>query len=180
MQNDNVKFKIKIFFTFFSFLFILHYSLLIINSVSAVCPLCTVALAGGLEITRILGVDDTIAGLWIGGLIVSFSLWLADWLSKKKLFQNGWREFVSLVLFYLLTLPFLFWSKMIGIPGNKFLGVDKIIFGLILGSLVFGFGVIFERYLKKINGGKVIIYYQKVLIPLFLLTIASLVLFLVT
>jgi len=54
--------------------------------VYAVCPICTVAVGAGLGISRWLGIDDSVTGLWIGGLILSSGLWLADWIGKK-----GWR-----------------------------------------------------------------------------------------
>lgn len=150
------------------------------SKVYAVCPLCTIAVGAGVEVSRLLGVDDTIAGVWIGGLVVSMSLWLADWLTKKNLLKKGLSEGISLIVFYLLTIPFLFWGKLIGNSGNTILGIDKIIFGIIFGSLVFFVSVWFENYLRKINQGKVFIYYQKVLFPLFFLATASLILFFLT
>ncbi|GAB4218727.1 MAG: hypothetical protein Fur009_1150 [Candidatus Microgenomates bacterium] len=122
-----------------------------------------------------LGVDDLITGVWIGGLIVSMSFWLSDWLSKKNILKPVLREILSLFLFYLLTIPFLIWNKMIGLTGNIFLGVDKIIFGIVVGSIIFMFGVLVDKFLRKLNNNKVFIYYQKVIIPVLLLTIISLV-----
>ena len=83
----------------------------------AVCPICTVAVGAGLGISRWLGIDDSVTGVWIGGLILSSGLWLADWIGKK-----GWRvpykEAVSVGLFFLFVIPPLYWGKMIGISGN--------------------------------------------------------------
>lgn len=146
-----------------------------IKPVEAVCPLCTVAVAGGLEISRMLGVDDLITAIWIGGLTVSLAFWLADYLAKKNWFLPFWREAVSLIVFYLLVIPYLFWSKAIGKIGNTFWGVDKIILGVIIGSLVFFLGVFVDHFLRKINGGKIIFYYQKVIIPVFFLALVSLI-----
>lgn len=183
MKSYNLKlriFKIKNFFYYLFLIFIIHYLLLTINLAYAVCPLCTIAVGAGVEASRLLGVDDTISGIWIGGLVVSMSLWLADWLTKKNLLKKGLSEGISLIVFYFLTIPFLFWGKLIGNSGNTILGIDKIIFGIIFGSLVFFVSVWFENYLRKINQGKVFIYYQKVLLPLFFLATASLILFFLT
>ena len=141
----------------------------------AVCPLCTVAVAGGLEISRWLGVDDLITSIWIGGLTVSLGLWLADFFTKKKLLKPLLREIVSLLIFYLLVVPYLFWSKAIGRPGNVFLGIDKIVFGTTVGSLVFLIGVFIDWLIRYFNRGKILFYYQKVLLPLFSLSLVSLV-----
>lgn len=164
----------KIFYLLIS-LFIIHYSLLIIHSVFAVCSVCTIAVVGGIEITRMLGVDDLITGIWVGGLIVSMAFWLSDWFVKKNFLKPMIREIISLVIFYLLTIPFLIWNKMIGIKGNVFLGVDKIVFGVIVGSIIFILGVLTDKFLRKLNKGKVFIYYQKVIIPVLFLTIISLI-----
>ena len=176
MKNFNLKLKIfKFLFVFFIF-----YILFFIrgSSILAVCPLCTIAAAGGIEVTRLLGVDDLISSIWIGGLIVSVAFWLSDFLAKKKILKPILREVLSLFLFYVLTIPFLYWGKMIGIPNNVFLGVDKIIFGIITGSVVFFAGVFLDNFLRKINKGKVFIYYQKVILPILFLTLASFIFYL--
>jgi hypothetical protein len=173
MKNDNVKLKIcRFLFVVFIFYFLFF---ILVASTFAVCPLCTLAAAGGIEVTRILGVDDLISSIWIGGLIVSAALWLSDFLAKKNILKPIWREILSLILFYLLTIPFLYWGKMIGFPGNTFLGIDKIVFGITIGSFVFLLGVFLDKFLRRINDGKVFIYYQKVILPILFLTIISLV-----
>jgi len=35
------------------------------------CPVCTIAVTAGVGLSRWLGVDDLISGLWVGGLLVS-------------------------------------------------------------------------------------------------------------
>jgi len=52
----------------------------------AVCPICTVAVGAGLGISRWIGIDDSVTGVWVGGLILSSGLWMADWVKKK-----GWK-----------------------------------------------------------------------------------------
>ena len=50
---------------------IIAVGLLFAKKALAVCPICTVAAATGIGFSRWLGIDDTITGLWIGGLTVS-------------------------------------------------------------------------------------------------------------
>lgn len=149
------------------------------SSAHAVCPVCTVAVAGGLGISRWLGIDDSVTGVWIGGLILSSGLWLADWIGKK-----GWRvpykEIISIALFYLFVIPPLYWAKMIGLSGNILWGIDKVILGTVIGSALFLCGVGLDKWLRTTNNGKVYIYYQKVIAPVFLLTLGSFVLYLIT
>ena len=147
--------------------------------IQAVCPLCTVAVGAGLGISRFLGIDDSVTGVWIGGLILSSGLWLADWIDKK-----GWRvpykEVVSVGLFFLFVIPPLYWGKMIGLVGNTLWGIDKVLLGTVAGSTLFLIGVWFDKWLRSTNQNKVYIYYQKVIIPVFLLSIASFIFYLIT
>jgi hypothetical protein len=38
------------------------------ETASAICPLCTIAVGAGVGLSRWIGVDDAVTGLWIGGL----------------------------------------------------------------------------------------------------------------
>jgi hypothetical protein len=147
--------------------------------VKAVCPLCTVAVAGGLGISRWLGIDDSIMGVWIGGLILSSGFWLADWVSKKS-WQIPYPKFLANGLMFLLVVPPLYWSKIMGLAGNTLWGIDKILLGTVIGAVLFYVSMKLDLYLRSINEGKVYIYYQKVILPILLLTLGSFVLFLIT
>lgn len=169
----------KKFFYLLISLFILHYSLLFIHSVLAVCPLCTVAVGTGVGLCRYLGIDDTITGVWIGGLIVSMGLWFSDFLKKKKV-RLKFLEFWSTLIIFLITVPFLYWGKLIGIKNNTLWGIDKLVLGIFSGALFFVLAVFTDKFLRKINKGKVFIYYQKVIIPLLYLAILSLIFYKIT
>ncbi len=149
-----------------------------LKPVEAVCPVCTFAVGTGVGFTRLIGIDDTITGVWIGGLIISSGLWMADFVRKKN-WQIPFPEFLSIMLMTLFVIPSLYWTKMIGFSDNLFLGIDKMIFGIIAGSLIFFLGVGVDKFLRKVNHNKVFIYYQKVIIPVLLLSITSLILFLI-
>jgi len=141
-------------------------------SAKAVCPVCVVAIGSGVGLCRWLGIDDTISGLWIGGLIVSIILWTLDWMNKKN-FHFKFRNILIWVLYYILIIWPLFSFNIMGHPLNKVWGMDKLLVGIIAGSIVFLFSVFLNGHLKKKNGGKVYFYYQKVIIPVVLLLIFS-------
>ena len=145
----------------------------------AVCPVCTVAVAAGLGISRWIGIDDSVTGIWIGGLILSSGLWLADWIGKKS-WKVPQKEIISVVLFYLFVIPPLYWAKMVGLVGNTLWGIDKVILGTVVGSVLFMGGVWLDKWLRNTNEGKVYVYFQKVIAPVFLLTLGSFVLYLIT
>lgn len=142
----------------------------------AVCPVCTIAIAGGLGLSRWLGVDDTVSGVWIGGLIVSSVIWFLNWLDKKQI-RFKFRWFIIAVFSYLIVIIPLYWSKIIGHPYNKFLGIDKLIFGIIAGSLGFFLGDYLSNLLKIKNQGKAFFRFQKVVLPISFLIILSLILY---
>lgn len=144
----------------------------------AVCPLCTVAVGTGLGFSRFLGIDDVITGIWMGGLIVSSALWFSAWLEKKN-YKIPYRDFFSLLLFFLFVILPLYLGKVIGIPGNTFLGIDKFLFGTLVGLLIFFLAVWLDGFLRKKNNDRVLFYYQKVVLPIFLLSVASFVFFMI-
>ena len=165
---------------------LLAVNLLLPASALAVCPVCTVAVAGGLGLSRYLGVDDTISGIWIGGLILSSSLWLIDWLDRKnylKYFKNPKVLFLTkyLIIFfmYLLVLGPLAWKDIIGHPFNTVWGIDKLIVGTAAGTLAFWVNLMADKKVRKLKG-KQLFNYQKVVFPLFFLVILSIIMYLIT
>jgi len=145
---------------------------------NAFCPVCIVAVGGGLGLSRWLGIDDTISSLWIGALLLSLSVWTHDWIVKK-----GWGFRYSIfavgVAYYLLTVLPLYYYDITGHPLNKIFGTDKIIFGIILGTLIFWLGERFHNFLKTKNNGKQFFDYQKVVVPVAVLILTSLILWLI-
>ena len=152
--------------------------LLLANSAKAVCPVCVVAVGAGVGLCRWLGIDDTISGLWIGALLVALSLWTIFELEKK-----GWTfKFYKSIIFaayYLMTVWPLLSFNIMGHPLNKLWGVDKILLGIATGTVVFFFSVFLNGFLEKKNNGKVYFYYQKVIIPVILLSISSLIFYII-
>lgn len=146
------------------------------NIALAVCPVCVVAVGGGLYFTRKFGLDDAVTSLWIGGILVALVLWTIDWMRKK-----GWKfKFDDLTIwlaYYALTLIPLSYYNIIGSIDNKFWGIDKILFGTFLGTFIFLGAVWFNGYLKKKNNGKGYFPYQKVIVPFGILVLSSLILY---
>ena len=144
------------------------------------CPVCTVTVIAGLGISRLLGIDDLITSIWIGGFILSFTFVMLSWIDKKwpKLNINNWKLAVTTLMYILVLVP-LKWGGSIGIPGNKLWGVDKILLGTLIGSIVFLVGVRADKY-QRVKFKKIFFPFQKVVFPVLMLLITSLVFFLVT
>ncbi len=138
---------------------------------SAFCPLCMVATGTITGILRYLGVDDAIVGLWLGAFTLSSVLMLNKFLIKrgKKI------KFQLPLIFigsYALLLSTLYWADLLN-PYNKILGINKIIFGMIIGSLLILAGHNIDRFLRKQNQDKIFISHQKMIVAMGLLIIFS-------
>jgi hypothetical protein len=142
------------------------------GTAKAVCPVCVVAIGAGVGLCRWLGVDDIISGLWIGALIVAMIMWTLIWLRQKN-WQFKHSLAVISIAYYLLIIWPLYSLGIMGHPLNKVFGIDKLLFGIISGSILFLFCHWLNLFLKKKNNGKVYFPYQKVAIPLALLLAAS-------
>ena len=97
----------------------------------AQCPICIVTVGGGMLIAKKLGIDDLLVSIWISALNVAISFWLATKL-KNKFLRNG-HILTSILL--ATTLVYFQFTGQLGHPGNRLLGIDKVVFGQILGVI---------------------------------------------
>lgn len=148
-------------------------------SVKAVCPVCAVVAAGGLGLSRWLGIDDTISGTWIGGILMSLVIWTIEWLDKRKI-RFLFRKPLILLFWYTITIWPLLSFGIVGQEENKFLGIDKLIFGITFGSIFFLFGFFVDIFLKKKNYQRAYFPFQKVVVPILFLVILSFILYFLT
>lgn len=144
-------------------------------SAKAVCPVCTVAIAGGLGLSRWLGIDDIITGVWLGALLFSGLLWYNNTLVRKNKNANQIliRDTIALFLVGVFGIWPLYYFKLIGDPLRKVWGIDKLLVGMIIGLIVFGVSILIDKLLRWKRSGKALFPYQKVIIPVALLLFTS-------
>lgn len=130
------------------------------------CPVCTVTVVAGLGISRLLGIDDLLTSIWIGGFILSFSFIFFDWLKKKwpKLMANRYSLIAVIVSMYLLAL----------VPLYKTPTITRILYGTAVGSAFFLIGVHADKLQRK-KYKKIFFPFQKVVFPVAALIIATLI-----
>ena len=116
-----------------------------------------------------LGIDDLLVSIWLSGLNTAIAFWFAS-VMKNRLLKNGYGWSVA---FFVLTVGSLVYTKQIGHVGNTYLGVDKILVGLTVGFAISLIAILIDRLIRIKNKGKVLFYYQKVIIPLVLLIITT-------
>lgn len=144
-----------------------------------ICPVCTVAVGVGVGLSRWLGVDDVISGVWIGAFLAAITVWINDWL-KKKIKNKKLKDYslpLTGILMYGMTIIPLDWLNIIGGQLNKIWGFDKLLVGITLGTIFLIFGAFLNTYLKVHNNNKVYFPYQKVVIPVSTLIVVSLLIY---
>ncbi len=157
---------------YFRYIFVVMAGIFLpVFSVQAFCPVCTVAVAGGVGLSRYFGVDDIITGLWIGALLVALTIWTLEWLKKKNVRFWGEKTLTTIIYYAMVALP-LYWNDIIGHPLNKIWGVDKLMLGIFIGSIFFFVGGIAHFRLKDARG-KVLFPFQKVVFAITPLIILS-------
>lgn len=138
---------------------------------NAVCPVCTIAVGAGLEGARWLGVDDVITGLWAGALTVSLIFWTAGYMNKKG-FKSAWWYLLMAVAYYAL-LGCVYLLPDVQFNACQLWGIDKLLLGIIVGSITFWIGAKWHASIKAKNGGKSKFPFQKVVIPISLVLVAT-------
>lgn len=138
------------------------------------CPVCVLTVGGGLFIAKKLGIDDLLVSIWISGLNTAIAYWLSSaikindiekrhWVLLKQVFKNPLNMSFS---FYVMTLLYLWYSDQLNHIGNTFWGIDKVLFGMTVGFVAFVLAAGLDKLIRYRNNGKVLFYYQKVIIPI--------------
>lgn len=148
------------------------------TSAKAFCPICTVAVAGGVGLSRWLGIDDTITGLWIGAFIVSTIMWTNVFLKSRGLRFFGFQAIVAILYYALIFVP-LYKYEILGHRLNRLWGTDKLVLGTIIGSIGFLLGIWSYNLIKR-KRGKANFHFQKIVMAILPVLILSAVFYFVT
>ncbi len=130
--------------------------------VIAHCPLCTGATIVGVGITRSLGLDDSLVGVFVGAMIVSSALWVNNILKKRAIEGNKYLRIGSITVATLvLTLVTFYYAGLFGL-GNEYriLGMERLVFGTLSGMVVSLAAFWGSNKLKRANKGKPFFPYQ--------------------
>ncbi len=152
--------------------------------VLAHCPLCAAATAGGVAATRLLGVDDSVSGTFVGGFVASTALWLDIWLKKKR---NGrellpYQSTIFVVASLALTFLTFYLAKLLGSPDPAYhmFGVDKLLVGTAAGTAVTVGAFALHKWIRKVRGGKSLMPFQGIVLTLLCLAITGAIFFFAT
>lgn len=142
----------------------------------AQCPVCVVTVGGGMLLAKKFGVDDFLVSIWISALNTALSFWMATGMKDKalrpKFLHNPW---IFSLLMFAMTIAYFQFTDQIGHPSNKLLGMDKILFGQTLGMFVMFIGNFIYGFTKFRNGGKTLFPYAKVVFPVGMVIITTII-----
>lgn len=171
--------RIKIIKLFLALALLSGFSLRFAPPTLAHCPLCVAGAAVGISLTRWVGVDDSITGVWVAALLGAMSFWIYSFLLKKDLAViKKYKAFVK-PLIYIVVFSSTLWSFykfQLVIRMSQIFGLDKLTFGIVSGGILFYLVDIADNLFIK-NTGKVLFPYQRVIVSLGSMVILSLVIY---
>lgn len=133
------------------------------------CAVCTVAIGATLSISRKLGVCDNAIAIWVGAFLVLMGYWAIKWFDKKG--WNFWGRNCLLMLISFSLIGGLYISHLTYSP--CFWIFDAFLLWAIAGGVIYILSQKFYEWMKAHNGGHAHFPFEKVVIALGLLLIAS-------
>ena len=136
------------------------------------CAVCTVGVVAGLGVARQLGVDDGVVAIWSGALLALIGYWTILWFDKK-----GWNFAFRNPILMALSLAVIggvYIKDLVYTPKPILIFyLDPFLFCALLGALILIYSSVFYQWMKAKNGGHAHFPFEKVVLPIAALALAS-------
>ena len=126
------------------------------------CPLCVAGAGVGLTLSRLLGIDDSITGVWLAAFLGAMSFWSENLIKNREL-RPKLRPFIYIAVFAATIWSFYKFNLVIRM--SQLFGLDKLTFGMIVGGVAFYLIDASDDYVIKLKG-KVFFPYQRIIVTL--------------
>lgn len=145
------------------------------------CPLCAAATGALVATTRVMGIDDAIVGTFVGAFTIATAFWLNNWLKKKtkREYLLG-QPYILSAVFLVLTLVSMYGTGLLGALPPLFwiIGMERLLFGILLGSVLSISSFEFHNLLRSLNKSKNHFPLQGIVLPIVVLLVADVALYL--
>lgn len=145
---------------------ILLFFILFIKPTFAHCPLCVAATGTAVATARFYGVDDLIVGTFVGGFIISTAFWFNKLLRKRNKRKNYLPFQLTIIVILSFVLTFVSFQSADIVSYATFFGIDRILMGIIFGSIVTLVAFGFNDFMRKKNGNKNYVPFQVIFITI--------------
>jgi hypothetical protein len=127
------------------------------------CPLCAAGAGAGLTLSRLLGIDDAITGVWLAAFLGAVSFWTENSFIKDKEVKLVLRPLLYIGIFAATIWSFYKFNLVVRM-GDIF-GFDKLTFGMVAGGILFYLVDVIDDLTIRFLG-KVFFPYQRVAVSL--------------
>lgn len=134
------------------------------------CVVCTVAIGASLEIARRMGISDEVVGLWAGAFWALVGYWAIFWFDKKKIFFKG-RDIFLMALS--VSMAGAVYFKQMTWSSDLFGVLDSFFAACLGGAAIFILSEKGYDYLKMKNNGHAHFPFEKVVLPVAILFLFS-------
>ncbi len=137
------------------------------------CPICTIAIGAGVGVAQKLGVPVAIVGLWAGALLTLLGYWLVKFFDKR-----GWKFWGRNALLIGLSVAMIAFAYVGDIDYSPqwfmgFIYIDPILFGTLVGMILFILVEKLYEWMKAKNGGHAHFPFERVVLPVVALALVS-------
>lgn len=137
------------------------------------CPICTVAIGAALPIAQRMGVPADVVGLWAGALLTLLGYWAAKYFDRRGWHFRGRNALLIAISVAMIGFVYISQVKYSPCTYLGFISVDPIIFGAVLGMILFILSEKLYDWMKVKNGGRAHFPFEKVVLPVVVLIVAS-------
>ena len=150
-------------------------SLVLARPVYAHCPLCVAGAGAGLSLSRILGIDDSITGVWMAAFLGAMGFWINNSIVKKSTLKKTYIPLQKLLIYiaiFATTILSFYRFGLINEHNGLIFNLPKLTFGMITGGVLL-YLVDKANTLIKEKRGKVLFPYQSIVLMLGSMVILS-------